>query len=86
MKLDDLPNWTLISGKPNKISREFKFRNFSEALTFVNKIGEIAEALNHHPEIVLSWGYVKVTYWTHDLGDLSEKDFLAAESIDGIFG
>jgi 4a-hydroxytetrahydrobiopterin dehydratase len=80
--LKNLNDWKLAPEKPNKIFREFKFKNFSEALAFVNKIGEIAEEMNHHPEIILKWAYVKVTYWTHDLNDLGELDFEAAKRIN----
>jgi 4a-hydroxytetrahydrobiopterin dehydratase len=83
--LKNLNGWKLSPEKPNKIFREFKFKNFSEALAFVNKIGEIAEEMNHHPEIILKWAYVKVTYWTHDLNDLGELDFEAAGRINRTF-
>ncbi|MFM7458036.1 MAG: 4a-hydroxytetrahydrobiopterin dehydratase [bacterium] len=82
--LKNLNSWKLAPEKPNKIFREFKFKNFGEALAFVNKISEIAEEMNHHPEIILKWAYVKVTYWTHDLNDLGELDFEAARRVDGL--
>jgi 4a-hydroxytetrahydrobiopterin dehydratase len=80
--LKALNNWKLAPEKPNKIFCEFKFKNFREALVFVNKVSEIAEKMNHHPEIILKWAYVKITYWTHDLNDLGELDFEAARRID----
>jgi 4a-hydroxytetrahydrobiopterin dehydratase len=76
--------WRLEKGNPNKISREFKFKNFSQALEFVNKVGAIAETMNHHPDISLKWGSARVEYWTHNANGLSEMDFDAAEKIDAL--
>lgn len=80
-ELKKVPDWSL-SKEPNKISREFKFKNFAEALAFTNKVSEIAEAMNHHPDILLKWGSVKVDYWTHNAGGLTHMDFDAAKKID----
>lgn len=66
----------------NCISREFKFANFKEALGFVNKIGELAEKANHHPDLELGWGRVKVTLSTHSEGKVTSKDRQLAEEID----
>jgi 4a-hydroxytetrahydrobiopterin dehydratase len=53
----------------------FKFKDFAEALNFTVKVGEIAEKLNHHPEINLSWGRVEIIIFTHDRDGLTELDF-----------
>ncbi len=74
--------WKLEKNQPNKISREFKFKNFSQALELVNKVGVIAEEMNHHPDISLKWGYVCVEYWTHNANGLTGMDFKAATKID----
>ncbi len=74
-------NWQL---EPKRIYADFKFKNFKEALSFVNKIGEIAESENHHPDIFLTYGKVKVELWTHAIGGLSENDFILAAKIDEI--
>lgn len=76
-------DWSLSSDS-KMISREFKFKNFVEALSFVNQVGEIAEAVNHHPDITLKWGYAKVDLWTHSIGGLSESDFIVAGKIDSL--
>lgn len=62
--------------------REFSFKNFAEALSFVNKVGELAEKANHHPDIALGWGYVKVWLTTHSDGGVTEKDHELATQID----
>lgn len=73
--------WTVDSdGK--SIARAFKFRDFKSALAFVNKIGDIAEAEGHHPDIELGWGRVHVELSTHAIKGLSENDFIVAYKID----
>jgi 4a-hydroxytetrahydrobiopterin dehydratase len=74
--------WTVVEGK--RVEREFKFKNFAEALDFTNKVGKLAEAQGHHPDIHLSWGKVKVQLWTHKIGGLHENDFILAAGIDRI--
>lgn len=66
------------------ISRTFKFKDFKEALNFVNQIGELAEAQGHHPDIELSWGRVNVELTTHKIHGLSRNDFIMAARIDGL--
>jgi 4a-hydroxytetrahydrobiopterin dehydratase len=81
--MKELSGWTL-SGDARKISKEFSFKNFAEALAFANKIGEIAENENHHPDLVVKWGKVGVELATHSIGGLSENDFILAAKIDKI--
>ncbi len=76
-------DWHLGSDN-KKISREFKFKNFLEAIAFVNKVGSLAETEGHHPDIVLKWAYAKIELWTHSIGGLSENDFILAAKIDEI--
>ena len=79
--LESLPQWKL-NLNATKVTREFAFPNFEAALHFVNRIGDIAEMENHHPDIELSWGKVLVNLWTHKVGGLSENDFILAAKID----
>ncbi len=72
--------WEVISG--HHLARSFKFPDFHSALVFVNRVGEIADAEGHHPDIALSWGRVEVTLWTHSAGGLTENDFILAAKID----
>ena len=69
-------NWHVINN--HHIEREFKFPDFRTALNFTNKIGAIAEGQGHHPDIMLSWGRVKITIWTHKIDGLTESDFILA--------
>ena len=66
------------------LEREFKFKNFRDALSFTNRVGELAEEQGHHPDIFLTWGNVKVTIWTHKINGLTESDFVLAAKIDGL--
>lgn len=67
-----------------RLSKQFKFPDFATALLFVNKVGALAEAEGHHPELTLGWGRVGVELWTHAIGGLSEADFILAAKIDQI--
>lgn len=64
------------------LEREFHFRDFKEAMDFTVKVGAIAEQEGHHPDIMLSWGKVKVSTWTHKINGLSINDFILAAKID----
>jgi 4a-hydroxytetrahydrobiopterin dehydratase len=72
--------WRVV--EEHHLEKQFKFKNFREALTFTNKVGELAEAQGHHPDIYLTWGEVKVTIWTHKVNGLTESDFILAAKID----
>ncbi len=64
--------------------KNFKFKNFLESQKFVNKVGEIAEAEGHHPDIWFGWGYAKIKIYTHAIKGLHESDFILAAKIDKI--
>lgn len=76
--------WEVVDGI--KIRKEFKFKNFKEALDFVNKVGELAEQENHHPDISLAWGKVVIELSTHAVNGLSENDFILAAKIEFLAG
>ena len=76
--------WHVV--EEHHIEKEYTFKDFAQALAFTNKVGALAENENHHPDIALSWGKVKITLWTHSVGGLSEKDFLFADKCDVIKG
>ena len=64
--------------------KNFKFKNFEDSLNFTNKVGEIAEQENHHPDISFGWGYAEIKVTTHAIKGLSENDFILAAKIDKI--
>ena len=81
-KLSELNNWIL---EKKQISKQFQFKDFAEALSFVNKVGAEAENMDHHPDIFIhSWNKVKITISTHSEGGITKKDFELAEKIEGL--
>ena len=79
--LKQVPGWTL-SEDAAAIMRTYSFKNFAQALAFVNKVGAVAESEGHHPDIELGWGRVKITLTTHAIKGLSENDFIVAAKVD----
>ncbi len=75
-----VPRWEIVDW--HKLKRKFKFKNFAEALAFVNRVGALAESEGHHPDIRFGWGYAEITLFTHAVGGLSENDFILAAKID----
>lgn len=80
-RLGEIPDWMRIG---QAIERTWTFKDFPEALTFINRVGKIAEAADHHPDIHNSWNRVTLRLTTHDRGGLTGLDFDLARRIDGI--
>ena len=72
--------WQVVGDR--QLEKEYQFRDFREALEFTNKVGALAEAQGHHPDIYLAWGKVKLTVWTHKINGLTESDFVLAAKAD----
>ena len=72
--------WKVVN--EHHLEKEYKFKNFREALDFTNKVGELAERIQHHPDIYLAWGKVDITIWTHKINGLTESDFIMAAKTD----
>lgn len=72
--------WQVIDD--HHLEKEYRFANFRQALDFTNRVGELAESNNHHPDIYLAWGKVKATLWTHKIDGLTESDFVMAAKIE----
>jgi 4a-hydroxytetrahydrobiopterin dehydratase len=75
-----IPEWEVAD--EHQLHREFRFPDFKQALAFVNRVGTIAEQEGHHPDILLAWGKVGITLWTHKIDGLTESDFILAAKID----
>lgn len=73
-------DWKVVDG--HHLEKTYKFKNFREALDFTVKLGELAEEVNHHPDICVGWGKVAVTLWTHKIGGLNEADFVWGAKAD----
>ena len=78
-RLGQLTGWR-VEGK--ELARSYKFKNFLEAVSFVNAIAAIAESQDHHPDLLVRWGEVAVRVTTHSAGGLTAKDFELAAAID----
>ncbi len=75
-----LPEWKVVN--EHHLERIFTFPDFKRALIFTNKVGGLAEEQGHHPDILLAWGKVAITIWTHKIDGLTESDFVLAAKID----
>ena len=80
-KLSELKDWQTEN---DILKKRFEFENFAEALEFVNRVGEIAERLDHHPDIYFGWGYAEINLTTHDRGGITDFDFAVAKEIENI--
>ena len=72
--------WRVV--EDHQLEKEWKFADFRSALEFTNKVGALAEAVQHHPDICLAWGKVSLTLWTHKIDGLSQSDFVFAAKVD----
>ena len=77
--LTGLKDWR---AENDRLSKRFEFENFAQALDFVNRVGAIAERLDHHPDIYFGWGYAEITLTTHDRDGITDFDFAVAREIE----
>ncbi len=75
--------WMLVDDA-HLLVREFRFKDFAQAMAFANKVAVIAEEENHHPDLSIGWGTVSIELSTHAIGGLSENDFIMASKVDQI--
>ena len=78
------PGWRIVD--EHHLEKEFRFKDFREALAFVNRLGEVAEQEFHHPDLHLAWGRVRLEIWTHKIRGLTESDFVMAAKADALAG
>jgi 4a-hydroxytetrahydrobiopterin dehydratase len=81
--MPQVPEWNVleVNGIP-RLQRQYKFKNFAQALAFTNAIGALAEEQDHHPAILTEWGKVTVSWWTHKIKGLHLNDFIMAARSD----
>ncbi len=78
-----VPEWQIVERDGIKrLERVFEFDNFTQALAFANKVGELAETEGHHPALLVEWGEVTVQWWTHKIKGLHRNDFIMAAKTD----
>ena len=78
--IKQLDDWEVV--EEHHLRKVYEFKDFREALAFVNRIGELAEEQGHQPDISFGWGRAEVTIWTHKIDGLTESDFILAAKID----
>jgi len=76
--LETLDGW---AARDNMLTRRYEFHNFAESLAFVNRVSELAEAADHHPDITFGWGYCEIALTTHDRGGITDVDIALARQI-----
>jgi len=76
-------DWMLVDNA-HLLVREFRFKDFAQAMAFANKVAAIAEEEGHHPDLAIGWGTVSIELTTHAIGGLSENDFILAAKIDQV--
>ncbi len=82
----EIPDWAIVTVKDvPQLKREYRFKNFAAALAFVNAVGELAESLQHHPDITFGWGYARIVWYTHKIHGLHRNDFVCAAKSDQLF-
>lgn len=79
----DVPGWDVVN--EHHLHKIYRFPDFKTALAFVNRAGAVAEEQGHHPDLLLAWGKVEVTIFTHKIDGLTESDFILAAKIDRLF-
>ncbi|MDX6613096.1 MAG: 4a-hydroxytetrahydrobiopterin dehydratase [Blastocatellia bacterium] len=78
--LKELDRWEVIQN--HHLIKSYTFKDFAEALSFVNRVALLSEEQGHHPDICFGWGKVEVSIWTHKIDGLTESDFVLAAKID----
>lgn len=78
--LKELDGWEAV--EDHHLRKVYAFKNFKEALAFINRVGQLAEEQKHHPDICFGWGRAEITIWTHKIDGLTESDFVLAAKID----
>jgi 4a-hydroxytetrahydrobiopterin dehydratase len=80
--IPQLNGWEAINN--HHLKKSYAFKNFREALEFINRTGTLAEEQGHHPDICFGWGRADITIWTHKIDGLTESDFILAAKIDNL--
>lgn len=83
----EIPDWDLTTvDSIKRLKRLFIFKDYASALDFTNKVAQLAEEEGHHPEIILEWGKVTVSWWTHKIKNLHKNDFIMSAKTDLLYG
>jgi len=81
-----IPDWqVVVVDGVMQLARDFSFKNFAQAMAFSNRVGDVAEAENHHPAILTEWGKVTITWWSHKIRGLHKNDLIMAARTDQVY-
>ena len=83
--LKELDGWIINNSDISTLTKEFKFNNYEQSITFTNLIADLVESQDHHPKIILEWGRVSIEWWSHKIRGLHMNDFICAAKSDQIF-
>ena len=82
--IKEIEGWDVIDDGVKKLKKEFSFSNYSDSVDFSNKVADMAEQEDHHPQIILEWGKVTVIWWSHKIKGLHKNDFICAAKTNNI--
>lgn len=83
--IKEIPDWLPVSeANILKLRRTFTFPDYAQAVAFTNRVAELAEEAGHHPDMLLEWGKVTVTWWSHKIKGLHKNDFIMAAKTDEV--
>jgi 4a-hydroxytetrahydrobiopterin dehydratase len=82
--INEIEGWDLINDGIKKLKKEFSFSNYSDSVDFLNKVTDMADKEDHHPQILLEWCKVTVFWWSHKIKGLHKNDFICAAKTNNI--
>ena len=82
--INEIEGWDVIDDGVKKLKKEFSFSNYSDSVDFSNKVADMADKEDHHPQIILEWGKVTVIWWSHKIKGLHKNDFICAAKTNKI--
>jgi len=84
--IKQIPSWApIIRDDIMMLERTYSFSNYAEAISFTNQVADMAEQEDHHPAVLLEWGKVTVTWWSHKIKGLHKNDFICAAKTDSLY-
>jgi 4a-hydroxytetrahydrobiopterin dehydratase len=84
--IKQIPGWApIIRDEIMMLERTYSFNNYAQAVTFTNQVAEMADLEDHHPALLLEWGKVTVTWWSHKIRGLHKNDFICAAKTDELY-
>ena len=82
--INEIKGWDVIDDGVKKLKKEFSFSNYSDSVDFSNKVADMADQEDHHPQIILEWGKVTVIWWSHKIKGLHKNDFICAAKTNNL--